>query len=83
MTKIKIDKKKERDLLIREGLKHRKDLTHEEYICPICGGIASIGTLKNITTIECHACGIRYIGSVIDDKYIYYNSDSSINYIRN
>ena len=64
MTKVIIEKKEARKKLLEEGLKHRKALVHEEYICPICGGIATIGTFENITTAECHACGIKYMGVV-------------------
>lgn len=46
----------EKRSLLREGLKHRKNLVHSEFRCPICGGIATVATENFGTRVECHAC---------------------------
>ena len=46
----------EKKLLLREGLKHRKNLVHSEFRCPICGGIATVATENFGTRVECHTC---------------------------
>ena len=46
----------EKKALLREGLKHRKNLVHSEFRCPICGGIATVATENFGTRVECHAC---------------------------
>lgn len=46
----------EKRSLLREGLKHRKNLVHSEFRCPICGGIATVATGNFGTRVECHAC---------------------------
>lgn len=34
-------------------------LKWNEFKCPSCGGVATVGTMLNTTTAECHACGLR------------------------
>ena len=46
----------EKKALLREGLKHKKNLVHSEFKCPICGGIATVATENFGTRVECHAC---------------------------
>lgn len=51
--------KEKRKELFQESLKHVKKLKHEEFTCPICGGVASVIQSGDEIEAECHACGIK------------------------
>lgn len=55
-------------MLWREGLKHLTPLKHKEFICPVCGGIATANQSGEIVAVECHACGRRATDKVTEVK---------------
>ena len=43
-------------MLLQEGLKRLIPLKHVEFICPACGGIATVHRSGDTIIVECHAC---------------------------
>lgn len=54
-----MNRKEQKNRLLKEGLKHKEPLKFNEFTCPLCGGIATTGTVSLKTRVECHACGTR------------------------
>lgn len=54
-------KKIRKETLLMEGLKHFTPLKHTEFICPVCGGIATIGCENQLVVTECHACSTNVL----------------------
>lgn len=50
--------------LMNEALKHLTPLKHEEFECPLCGGIATVNQTGGVVLAECHACNRRAIDRV-------------------
>lgn len=45
--------------LWEEGIKYKEPLKYAEFKCPRCRGVATVGTFNGLTTVECHACGLK------------------------
>ena len=54
----------DREVLRKVGKKNYKPLKHEEFKCPLCKGVASVGMEANVLRIECHACSTWVIERV-------------------
>lgn len=43
--------------LLTEGRKYHDPMKHNEFICPLCGGVAAIYQYGGRAKAECYACG--------------------------
>lgn len=50
-------RKESREMLLKAGEENFKPLIHNEFKCPVCGGIASVSVVTRIMRSECHSCG--------------------------
>lgn len=46
-------------LLMRRAHKYLEQWKHTGFICPVCGGIASVILKGEVIEAECHACSTR------------------------